>query len=142
MLDYSPWDKTALEASPTLLDWIHSWAGDLESLEPADWFIRAHDISGGYFDSRYFWRNRIKAGRFLWSPPPAVAHVAIEQLRISRLKRQRSLHVFVVPTLFCHLLRKQLGKACDLIVTIPPTFKFWPENTYESLTIGVCFPFL
>lgn len=142
MLSYCPWNMDALQASPKLLKWIQSWTSDLEVLEPCDWFIRGHNIDGGYYDGMGFWRNHIRSGTYLWKPPPAVAHVALEQLRISRLKRQQSRHIFVVPTLFCHLWRKQLGKACDVVLSITPDFDFWPEGNFETLTIGICFPFL
>ena len=93
-------------------------------------------------DEKGFWRNKIVPGSFLWKPPPAVAHAVIEQLIISRLKRQESLHIVVIPTLFSHLWRKQLGKACDLVIQIPANFHFWPDSNYEPLTIGICFPFI
>ena len=68
----------------------------MKVLAPKDWFERGHDIIG--------WSNKeygvlmpiLESGKLLWVPPPAVADVAIEQLRKAHLKRQESTHIIVV----------------------------------------------
>ena len=95
MIDYIPYNKTALERFPNLLSWIQSWTGkDLETLNAMDWFYRGHDLDGGRYNEKGFWMNKVRPGTFLLSPPPAAADVALEQMRIARIKRQSSLHVF------------------------------------------------
>ena len=44
----------------------------------------------------------LKSGDFLWHHLPAIADMAIEQLKKTWLKRQASLHIFVVPKIMKH----------------------------------------
>jgi len=37
---------------------------------------------------------------YLWVPHPSIADIALEQLHYTRIKRQSSTHVFVLPKLF------------------------------------------
>ena len=67
-----------------------SWFGaESELLEPEDWFEKGHDLTGGY-NKDGFWYTTARKGTFLWCLPPAIADVALEQLRIARIKRQQS----------------------------------------------------
>ena len=53
MIDFCPWAKNPLEVSPSLKSWVKSWAGeDTIFLQPKDWFVRGHDINGGYYDDK------------------------------------------------------------------------------------------
>ncbi len=104
---------------------------------------KGNDIGGGReAEGEPVQRPVIKAGVDGWVPPRAAADVALEQLRIARIKRQDSTHVFVCPQLFCPMWRKQMSKACDLIFRIPVGAIGWPVDMFEPLLIGVCFPFL
>ena len=144
MLAFIPLHLSALDRSPSLLVWIQSWTkSKLEVLTPGDWFQKGHDIHGWRkAENEPFSRPIIKAGIYGWFPPPAAADVALEQLRIARIKRQDSFHVFVCPRLFLPSWRKQLGKACDLVFSLPVGAIGWPVEMHEPLLIGVCFPFL
>ena len=64
----------------------------------------------------------------MWLLPPAAADVALEQLRIARIKRQDSSHVFVCPQLLCPSWLKQLNKNRDLIFKIPVGAIGWPTD--------------
>ena len=143
MMSFIPLHLTALQRSPAMKDWLNSWLGShAEFLEPEDWFERGHDISGGETDAKGFWRPRILPGTFVWSPPPAAAAVALEELRKARIKRQNSLHVVVVPRLLRPEWYKQLYKACDLVFEIPIGSSCWPTNMHEPVVVGIVFPFL
>ena len=144
MLTFIPLQLSAVERSPTLLAWLKSWTGSsLEPLSPSDWFQKGHDIRGWEkVQDEPLQRPTIKAGVYGWFPPPAAADVALEQLRIARIKRQDSSHVFVCPRLLCPAWLKQMNKACDLIFKIPVGALGWPADMFEPLLIGVCFPFL
>ena len=143
MLNFVPLHLSALDRTPGLDCWVASWIGEpLIILEPQDWFERGHDVAGGQMGVDGFWRPIIKPGVYLWSPPPAAADVALEQLRIARIKRQQSTHVFICPRLMTPLWLKQLHKAADLIFTVPASSNLWPEAMFEPLLIGVIFPFL
>ena len=86
--------------------------------------------------------NKVKKGTYLWSPPPAAADVALEQIRISRIKRQSSLHVFVCPRLLCNEWLKQMHKMSDFTFEIPAGSSMWPANMHESLILAVALPFI
>lgn len=126
IIDNIPFDKSALERSPLLLEWIKSWAGkNVESLTPEDWYIRGHDLLGGFYDKQGFWRFNEKEGIFLCSPPPTAADVALEELRKARIKRQRSTHIFICARLLTSEWMKQLHKVADIVFEIPPTDPYW-----------------
>jgi hypothetical protein len=80
--------------------------------------------------------------RSTWTPPPAAADVALEELQKARIKRQDSTYFFVCPRLMSPKWKKQLWKMADLIISIPPGTPSWPATMYEPLTIGFVFPFL
>jgi hypothetical protein len=143
MLSFIPFQLSAIQRSPAVEDWICSWLGEeAELLKPEGWFERGHGLLGGKTDSKGFWRHEFKPGRFIWAPPPAAADVAIEELRKARIKRQDSLHVFVVPRLLKPEWFRHLYKAADLVFDVPPGASCWPKRMYEPLIIGVVFPYL
>jgi hypothetical protein len=143
MLDFIPWNESARERTPCLEPWLRSWMGDgVEFLDPAGWFTRGHDHLGGCKDARGFWHQEIVPGKFVWTPPPAAADVALEEMRKARIKRQDSTHYFVCPRLLSPEWVKKLWKTADLIFQVPPGSPGWPADMYEPLTIGIVFPFL
>ena len=112
MLSFCPWGHSALSRSPTLKAWLQELIGpDLEILSPSDWFTRGHDHLPGYIDNQGFYRNRVKAGKFLWDLPPAAADAALEELRKARLKRRNSTHIILIPKLATTLWLRQLYKS-------------------------------
>jgi hypothetical protein len=143
MLTYIPFDETCMERSPKIETWIRSWvAPTVEFLKPEGWFERGHDISGGDYNDKGFYIPNLVSGTFIWTPPPAAAGVALEQLRQARIKRQNSLHVFVCPRLMTCEWIKQLWKAADVIFEVPIGSEWWPSKMHEPLTIGILFPFI
>ncbi|GFH49897.1 hypothetical protein CTEN210_06373 [Chaetoceros tenuissimus] len=145
MIEFIPIHLTALERSSDLESWLRSWLpGEVEFLEAKDWFIRGHDIVPGGYSTNCDGMKipTTKPGTFVWSPPPIIGDVAVEELRKARHKRQRSMHVFIIPRLMQPFWRKQLYKAADLVISLPPGHSAWPVNMFEPLTIGFLFPFL
>ena len=53
-------------------------------LEPADWFEKEHGVVGWERRSVSPWYPKIKPSTFLWTPAPAAAQYAVEQLRKAR----------------------------------------------------------
>lgn len=140
MLAFCPWHLSCLQQNEYLEDWIKLWAGDeVEFLTPNQWFTRGHDWNGGHYDERGFWRQGIKRGTYVWTPPPAASHIALEELRKSRIKRQDSIHIVMIPKLMTPLWLKQFYKAIDLVFPIVPTHTFWSKNQFECLFVGICF---
>ena len=83
MLSFVPLHLLALECLQPPWPWVESWWPDglLEWLSHDDWFAAAH----------HGWN-------FAWSPPPAAAGAALEQLCGAQLKCPLSTcHVFVAP---------------------------------------------
>ena len=143
MLHFCPWNESALDRSKGLNTWIEATFGkECEFLNPSDWYTRAHDHCGGFKDKKGYWRVRIKPGTFVWTPPPAAADAALEELRKARLKRRKSTHFVFVPRLATTLWLKQLNKACDIVVYLPNHLPFWPSSMHEPLVLGICYPFL
>lgn len=143
MTHFCPWHKFPSEFSPELLPWVKSWLpSDAEVLKPKDWFKRAHDHFGGYRDQNGFYQLKLKKGIYVWDLPPGATNVAIEQLRIARLKRRDSFHILLIPKLCTTQWLKQLYKEADLIVNVPPIHSFWNKSCCENLTIAFCFPYL
>ena len=99
---------------------LESWMGkDIEFLTPEGWFTQGHDQKGGAHDAQKFWQHKIVPGTFVWTPPPAAADVALEELRKARIKRQDSTHFFVCPHLLTSEWLQQLWKTADLIIQVP-----------------------
>eukprot|EP00980_Cylindrotheca_fusiformis_P026529 scaffold16361_cov69-Cylindrotheca_fusiformis.AAC.2 len=123
MTAFIPLHLSAFQRTPLLEPWVRSWVGNQAVfLTPDDWFLRGHDIVGGDHvpanpssGTVAFW-----TGVLVWSPPPAAANVALEELRKARIKRQVSTHIFLIPRLCTPSWLKQLFKAADLILEIPP----------------------
>eukprot|EP00957_Ditylum_brightwellii_P003790 287897-Ditylum_brightwellii.AAC.1 len=85
MLSFVPLHLLAREASPTLEDWIRTWAPrEVEFLSPNDWFECGHDVEGGAYDRNGLWYSHLKTGIFVWEPPPAAASAAKEELHKAR----------------------------------------------------------
>lgn len=142
MMNFCPWNKSALEVQPKLKTWLKSWLGPKAIfLEPQDWFQKGHDIIG-YEKKGLYQFPIIQHGCYVWTPPPAAADVAIEELRKARIKRQKSTHLIVIPKLLASQWMKQLYKTADCITFCPPMQSFWTKSNYEHLCIAFVFPFL
>ena len=142
---YVPLHLNPLERSPALEDWLKSFMGSsTEVLEPADWFIRGHDLVEGKFElnSEGVKLPASKPGTFLWAPAPAAGEAAIEELRKARHKNQESTHVFVIPRLLSSFWRRHLWKGADLVVELPAGHPAWPKSMHEPLTLGFFLPYL
>ena len=145
MLSFVPLNKSALEVQPELEDWIRSWlpsTNHIEILRPEDWFVKGHDIHGYTPNVDGVHVPIINTGTYIWSPPPAAADVAIQELRKARHKRHKSLHVFICPRLMKPLWFKQAYKAADMIFDLKAGHPYWQSDRHEPLIVAVCFPYL
>ena len=134
ILSFFPFHESATSRSASLLGWINSWwpgghskrgKMGLTHLSPEGWFDQMFD-----------------EGNFLWTPPPAAASVAIEQLCRNYHLREGNLHIVCLPRLMTAMWRKQLAKVADLIVTLPFDEKVWSKTNFEPLILAFVFPFI
>jgi len=144
MAEFLPFHLSTLDRSPNLLEWVYLWLGkSCELLTPEGWFERGHDHAGGSENCDGIWMLSLHPGTFVWAPPPAAADAALEELRKARHKRQRSLHVILVPRLMTPRWRKQLHKAADCVFEMPAGCgDAWLPEMFEPCLIDICFPFL
>ena len=143
MLKHCPWGRTALEVSDTLLNTLNHWCDrKLKVLEPQDWYETGQDIVGWKTERGGIKHPIIQADAYVWCPPPAAADTCIEQLRIARGKRKRSLHVIVIPKLMTPIWLKNLNKVADLTFPIAPVHSFWGPHLHKNLIVAFVFPFL
>jgi hypothetical protein len=134
-----------IEQHPPLLEWIWSWANrsDLNPLVPEGWFEEGHGISGSLPDRCNIWIPTHCGWdqMFLWSPAPAVADAALEELLKSRLKRLDIFHVVVIPRLMTPRWQSLFNKASDFLFVASPGLFFWPTGMFEPLWVGIVLPF-
>ena len=93
---------------------MQDWTGqrDLRPLTPEEWFTLGHGVQGGASQAQGLWiPHETQNSWFLWTPPPAAADVAVEELLISRHKRTQLNHVFIVPHLSTHLCRRNCTRS-------------------------------
>jgi hypothetical protein len=127
VLQFVPLHITAPEAEPGLVKWFQScWdfkRGPLQHLTPEGWFTSAMDN-----------------GNYLWTPAPAAADVAGEQMAKAIHKHPYSCHLFVAPRLMTARWRRRVAKLADFKFTLGPGFEHWKKQRHEPLLIFVCLP--
>ena len=145
MLSFVDLGRSAVERSPALLPWIQSWClkSSIQPLTPDDWFETGHGISGGNNDKRGIWipTHEPAGNTHLWTPPPAAADAALEQLLQARHKRTDTSHIIAIPRLLAPRWRRLFHKAVDVSFSIPPGTSFWPTNMFEPLWVGIVLPY-
>jgi hypothetical protein len=127
MEEFCPLHQTAFERSPELKSWLTAAA---EWLEPT------------FLDSEGWFLQGQGAGNFVWSPAPAAADAAVEQLGKARHKRSASLHLIVAPRLFTGKWRRHMTQESDLYFKITAgDCSLWGANQCKPVLIFLCLPF-
>jgi hypothetical protein len=151
MLDFIPLHLSATDRSKTIVPWCLSWLPPrcrIVPLQPQDWYFKGQGLIGGSSNLDGVWQPGSVPDDtedcYLWTPPPAAADAAIEQLAFSRHKRPSLLHLFVCPRLMTHLWRKRLFKTADVLFVLPAGHRnaVWAYDMFEPLLVGICLPFL
>jgi hypothetical protein len=146
MLNFIPLHLDAIARSPTLLTWAQSWVPlcDIAPLTPEDWFEAGHGLAGGAYRADGMWEPHLSRQQwFLWTPPPAAASAAIDELSTSRQKRPHLNHVFICPRLLTSMWRKKLFKVSDIVLELPAgCHPAWPSTMHEPLLIGLTLCFI
>ena len=123
-LEFVDLHRSGIDRSPPLLPWINTWMPEgTKLLSPEGWFSNGHG-----------------KGPWIWSPPPAAADFALDQLCIARHRDPSVFHLVVVPRLFTSRWRKQLTKIADYLFTFPLTFPLWGKSFHEPLLVGFVYP--
>lgn len=125
MLSFIPLHQTALDCCSTLMPWVASWwpVASLTPLTPTDWYECSHGLRGGRRNADGIWMPEEKdESWFLWSPVPAAAFTALQELGVSRHKRPNLGHVFLCPCLFTQHWRKRLHNIADIVLELPADF--------------------
>ena len=135
MVEFMDLHRDAFTRSPALKIWIDEiwnselW-GRLHQLTKEEWFTHDEECA--------------MCQALAWVPPPAAADVCVEQMAFWRQHSpHQHTHVVICPRLFTCLWRKQLGKACDVLIEVPLLCleRVWGTYThFEPLLIGLSFP--
>ena len=131
VLDFIPIHLSPFERADTLEEWCFSWwnlnntLGKLTKMSSEDWFTDYN-----------------KRGSYLWNVAPTAGESAVEQLCAHIHAQPYSNHVFLIPRLCTNHWRKQLLKACDVVLTLKIDSPFWPINNHEPLILGLYFSLL
>lgn len=147
MLSFIDLSRNAIERQPLVLDWVRKWTGidNLSPLKVEDWFDKGHGVVGGTTSSSShgIWipEHESPGKTHLWTPPPAIADVALEELLKARHKRHDTFHVILIPRLMTPRWRRLFNKVCDFSFSVPVSKPFWPESMYEPLWVGIVLPF-
>jgi hypothetical protein len=88
------------------------------------------------------WRPTWRTSKYIWTPAPAAALIALEELCKARIKRQHSTHIFICPRVMTPEWQKQLYKVSDVVIALPVGHPSWPKEMFEPLLIGLVFPFV
>ena len=148
MLSFIDLALSATVRAPGVIEFVKSWVepvlGGLKLLSPEEWFVEGHGIVGGKKDARGVWIPTHAGGgkAYLWSPPPVIADVALEECLKAVHKRTDSFHIFVIPRLFTLRWMRLLYKLSDFVFHIQPGSRFWPSDMHEPLFVGISLPLL
>ncbi len=111
MLTFVPLHRGALDRSPDLLQWIQLWSPNrlLRPLSPLEWFTLGHGVTSYSVntDGVTVPVSRISPQTVLvWSPPPAAAKAALDELSVARHKWPHPPSVFMSSPFHSHLAQK------------------------------------
>ncbi|KAL7576166.1 hypothetical protein ACA910_004821 [Epithemia clementina (nom. ined.)] len=128
MLEFVSLNKTIRSQHPYLADFLAEPMLGLFTpifLDPDGWYSTA-----------------FKPGHYVWTPPPAAALEALEQLCDSKHVRPQGAHLFACPALMTNRWRKKLGRIADVVLTVTVGSFAWQSCHHEPVIVGLIFPFL
>ena len=143
MLSYIDISKTALERQPELTAYVESWSDQyMFWLSPTDWFNKGHGMRGGGPNSDGIWiPTHEPNGRiYVWTPPPSIADVALEEALKATHKRSDAFHVFLIPRLCTTRWLRMFYKLCDFTFALSVQSPHWPSAMHEPLFVGISLP--
>jgi hypothetical protein len=118
---------SVVDRQPTAIqEWVQSWfgaPGKMEWLTQEGWYTQGYTLD---------W--------CIWTPPPAAADAALEQLAKWTHKRPKHTHLVLIPRLMTAMWRKLLLKICDVVFTVPIGTSVWNDSQCEPLIAGLYLP--
>lgn len=144
MLSYIDIAATAIERQPGLINYVRSWSDKwVIVLTTEEWFVKGHGISGSMLNKDGIWiPTHAQNGMiYLWSPPPIIADVALEEALKATHKRSDATHIFLIPQLCMSQWIRLFSKLCDFSFKLPTFSSNWLENMHEPLFIGISLPY-
>lgn len=149
MLAFVPLAEGATMRQPKLIEYVQEWVGaalhtKANILKVEEWFQEGHGISGGEKGAHGVWipRHAPNGRVYLWTPPPVIADVALEECMKAIHKRTDAFHIFLIPRLFSPAWLRLFYKFADFMFVIPVGSPLWPHNMHEPLFVGISLPFI
>ena len=129
-----PLNETALERQLNLRSKISGWVpvGEWRFATTKDWFHEVFKVPKGGFTK----------GGWIWTPSPALAKVAVEQMCEVKHMHPSSKHIFICPSLMTGYWKRMLGKVADSMFTFKAGSSLWHADMHEPLTIAFVSPLL
>jgi hypothetical protein len=146
MLSFVDLSLSALIRHRPLLEFVKSWCdpsmGQPIVLQAEQWFREGHGIEGGEKNQHGIWLpSHARNGRcYIWSPPPVIADVALEECLKAVHKRTDAFHIFLIPRLYSPLWLRMFYKLSDFVFRLSPGSHYWPHAMHEPLFVGIALP--
>jgi hypothetical protein len=132
-----PLNRSPLERSPPLRQWLAGWMGpELRVAEPLDWIYNAQ--LGGSYEAQ----SPAIETPWVWDLAPGSGLFALEELALGRTKRlDRLVGVVLIPALLMPEWYRRFSKVVDVFFRIPAgSIPEWPASMHEPLTVGIYLP--
>ncbi len=148
MLSFADLACTAIECHPPIREFVELWltpvVGASTWLQPEEWLIEGHGMTGGQRDLHGIWtpthaRNR-KA--YIWMPPPIIADVALEECLKAMHKHTDVYHVFLIPRLYPPPLAVNVLQLSDFVFHLSLGSLHGPATMREPLFVSIALPSL
>jgi hypothetical protein len=79
---------------------------------------------------------------YIWSPPPVIADVALEECLKAIHKCPDAFHIFLVPRIYSPLWLCMFYKLSDVVFHLSPGLMYWPPLMHKPLFVGIALPLL
>lgn len=131
-LSHLPLNLSVLTRAPEFKHEIGDWFLD-DSQERMIWLDES-----GWFEEAFGDPN----GIYVWTPSPALATVAVEQLCEVNHVHPGTSHIFICPALLTGGWRRPLRKQSDALLTLPANSSCWNCDQHEPIVVSLTCPLL
>jgi hypothetical protein len=101
---------------------MEPFVGKGRVLKEEEWFVRGCGIIGGCKDAHGIWIPMHAKNRraYIWSPPPIIANVVLEECMKAVHKWTDAFHVFLIPRLYSPLWTCMFYELSDFVFQLSP----------------------